>query len=72
MLNKQEVFNAFHKEFEKVNKYAKLYHIGRIDPNDTLLNIEVSNTDDRSKIMKEIEIRKDFENIKKVATELVS
>jgi fatty acid desaturase 2 (delta-6 desaturase) len=34
-----EVFNAFHKDFDKINRYLKIYCIGNLNPND-LLNSE--------------------------------
>lgn len=75
-----EAFGAFHKEFERISKYSKLYHIGRIDPNDSMTNIKKSSNtsindsgDSKSeleKIIKESEMKKEFQNIKKIAHEM--
>ena len=77
----KEAFGAFHKEFERISKYSKLYHIGRIDPNDSMTNIKKSSNtsindsgDSKSeleKIIKESEMKKEFQNIKKIAHEMV-
>lgn len=66
VLNFKEVFNAFHKEFDKVNRYSKLYHIGRIDPND-VNEYEPKNEQQNNR---QAEIRKDFENVRKLAREM--
>ena len=62
----QEVFYAFHKEFEKVDKYSKLYLIGKVKPTD-----EIEDKIEREKILKEDEIRKDFVNVKQAAVKMV-
>lgn len=60
-----EVFYAFHKEFEKVDKYSKLYLIGKVKPTD-----EIEDKIEREKILKEDEIRKDFVNVKQAAVKM--
>lgn len=67
-----EVFNAFHKEFDKVNKYSKLYHIGQVHPKDSYLiskNInqptENNKIEDIEKIKKLKDMRKDFLDLRK-------
>jgi cytochrome b involved in lipid metabolism len=70
-----EVFNAFHKEFEKVNKYSKMYLIGQIDANDSKLaddTVDIKQRDlEMEKIRKEMEIRKDFDEIRQAAINMV-
>jgi hypothetical protein len=74
---------AFHKELDRVNKYTKSYLIGRVDPNDVVLNqnksvvkiaslSESSSNSEMAKIVKEIEMKRDFENIRKIAQEMVT
>lgn len=62
----QEVFYAFHKEFDKVDKYSKLYLIGKVKPTD-----EIEDKFEREKILKEDEIRKDFVKVKQTAVKMV-
>jgi cytochrome b involved in lipid metabolism len=70
-----EVFNAFHKEFDKVSKYSKLYLIGQIDANESKLVDDADDIKQRDleleKIKKEMEIRKDFEEIRRAAINMV-
>lgn len=70
-----EVFNAFHKEFDKVSKYSKLYLIGQIDANESYMvddAIDIKQRDlELQKIKKEMEIRKDFEEIRRAAINMV-
>ncbi|CAF0877938.1 unnamed protein product [Brachionus calyciflorus] len=63
-----EVFNAFHKDFDRVYKYAKAYQIGQIDPNDQS-RLKLSD-EEKQKIQREIEIRKDFKQVKKAAEDM--
>lgn len=53
-----EVFNAFHKEFDRVNKQSKIYKIGRVAP------------DQLSRHTKEAEIKRDFEELKQKAIKM--
>jgi hypothetical protein len=72
------VFNAFHKEFDKVDKYKKLYLIGQIHPNETLRArldgktpaSAASSTSDE-KALKEIAIRQDFDEVRQAAVDMV-
>ncbi|CAF0877889.1 unnamed protein product [Brachionus calyciflorus] len=63
-----EVFNAFHKDFDRVYKYAKAYQIGQIDPNDQS-RLKLSD-EEKQKIQREIEIREDFKQVKKAAEDM--
>lgn len=60
-----EVFNAFHKEFDKVDKYAKLYLIGKVQPNS-----QIEDKTERERMEKEDEIRKDFLEVKQTAVKM--
>jgi cytochrome b involved in lipid metabolism len=55
-----EVTNAFHKEFDRVEKWSKMYLIGRIDD---------SPVDEKAK-RREL-IRTDFENVRQKAFKMV-
>lgn len=63
------MFNAFHKDFDRVRKYAKLYQIGLIDSNDE--SSSGRSEEERLKIQKELEIKEDFKKIHKIAEEKV-
>ncbi|RNA11075.1 fatty acid desaturase 2 [Brachionus plicatilis] len=63
-----EVFNAFHKDFDRVFKFAKCYKIGQIDPNDK--SNEKLSPDVKEKVEKEIAIRKDFKDVKEAAEKM--
>lgn len=64
-----EVFNAFHKEFDRVNRYSKLYHIGKIEPQEAikLSDISLNERKETLDFKKEIELREDFEKLRLVA-----
>lgn len=62
-----EVFNAFHKEFDKVDKYAKLYHIGKVESSN-----QIENKAERDRVQRDIEIRKDFLQVRETAIRMVS
>ena len=61
-----EVFNAFHKEFDKVNKYSKLYLIGKVYPNETS-SLMVADSQANINFQKEKELRNDFKELRKIA-----
>nr|QBO56274.1 fatty acid desaturase 5/6-4 [Brachionus rotundiformis] len=63
-----EAFGAFHKDLGKVLKFAKSYMIGQIDPNDK--SMDMLSLEKKQKIQKEIEIRKDFQNVKETAEKM--
>ena len=68
-----EVFNAFHKELNRVNKYSNLYHIGRVDPNES--SSHSNNMTQLTAIVnfqKDREIRADFQEVRQMALEKVS
>ena len=64
------MFNAFHKDFIRVNKYSKIYQIGKINPNENL-NLAID-LNEKQKVLKENEIKKDFKEIKKLAEDMVN
>nr|ATI22170.1 delta-5 desaturase 1 [Brachionus koreanus]QBO56256.1 fatty acid desaturase 5/6-5 [Brachionus koreanus] len=61
-----EVFNAFHKDFDRVAKYSKTYQIGLIDPSGSLND---RSDQEKEKAQKELEIREDFRKIQQIALE---
>ena len=63
------MFNAFHKEFEKVEKYSKLYYIGKLKPSDyqTTGSISVNQKVEIEKLKKQLEIRDDFDELRRMA-----
>ena len=66
----KEVFNAFHKEMDKVNKYAKLYHIGRLHPAETSNN-QFTENGTELEFAKNNQIRQDFAKLRKLAFDMV-
>ena len=68
----KEVFSAFHKEFEKVEKYSKLYHIGKLaDENySNLVTVSLKQKIDMEKLKKQSEIRNDFKELRKLVFEM--
>ena len=66
----KEVFNAFHKEMDKVNKYAKLYHIGRLHPAETSNN-QFTENGTELEFDKNNQIRQDFAKLRKLAFDMV-
>jgi len=61
-----EVFQAFHKDYERVNYFKKLYHIGRIDPDDPERNAQNL----PSRIETRNAQRADLRNLRKIAMEM--
>jgi hypothetical protein len=77
----QEVFKAFHTNFDKVARYSKLYHIGVISPNSSIATAQETQAtseatsssdveDEATLVKKELEMRKDFEEIRRVVTDM--
>lgn len=62
-----EVFNAFHKEFEKVNKYSKLYLVGKVRPDS---QVAEAGPTEQEKFLKEAAIRRDFAEVKATAEKM--
>ena len=54
-----DAFNAFHKEFDRVNKQAKFLKIGHLNPSSFLASAKHT-----------AEIKKDFEELKKLAVKM--
>lgn len=66
-----EAFNAFHKEFDKVLRYSKMYHIGQIYPNETLSSLTPDATStDQKKIQSLKEMRADILSLRKVFVDM--
>ena len=57
----KEVFNAFHKDMDKANKYRKLYHIGKLNPTEAFSDQFAINNS----------IRQDFAKLRQLAFEMV-
>ena len=75
---KKEAFTAFHKELDKVMKYAKLYQIGRIHPQESRVNkekLEVTTMGEKSSsekeyLMREASIKNDFASLRHLAASM--
>ncbi len=71
-----EAFTAFHKDFDKIMKYAKLYQIGRIDPrysrvtNENLIIDQTSYNEEIDHLAKEASLKNDFEALRKLAIKM--
>ncbi len=67
-----EVFNAFHKELDRVNKYAKSYLIGRVHPKDLKSGSSpMSQLATIEDFQKNRDIRADFQQVRQIALEKV-
>lgn len=73
MTNIKEAFVAFHKDIEKVTKYTRMHQIGRIDPKESRLNklnFLKESSNESSYILKQAEMKKDFEDLRKLADKM--
>lgn len=69
-----EPFTAFHKDIEKVMKYAKLHQIGRIIPSESRMNTNNNQLSDlpneNANLKKQSEIKRDFECLRQLAVKM--